>query len=226
MTDIRENIERVRQRIARAAKSVGRDPDSITIVAATKSANPEEIDDCISAGIKIIGENRVKDAEQKIQAVTRDAEWHMIGHLQTNKINKALKLFSTIQSVDNLHLASAIQKRAEGVIDILVEVNTSGEETKFGIAPEQTMDFLKDISSFDKLNIVGLMTMGPFGRDPTESFRLLYHIFSSLRDSGFNMKYLSMGMTDDFETAILEGSNMVRIGRAIFSAKYEKICYN
>ncbi len=216
MTTIKENVERVRERVSLVAKRVGRDPDSIIIVAAAKYAEAEDIEKCISAGIKVIGENRVQEAERKIEAVGMKAEWHMIGHLQTNKINKALKLFTMIQSLDKLQLADAIQKRAEKKVDVLVEVNTSLEEGKYGIDPEDTLNFLQKLLVFDKLNVLGLMTIGPLNKDPRESFRQSYRIFSNARDKGFNMKYLSMGMSDDFEVAIEEGSNMVRIGRSIF----------
>ncbi|PIP12159.1 MAG: YggS family pyridoxal phosphate-dependent enzyme [bacterium (Candidatus Stahlbacteria) CG23_combo_of_CG06-09_8_20_14_all_40_9] len=214
--NIKEDVERIRDRVALSARRVKRDPDSIIIVAAVKNAEPDEIEECINAGIKIIGENRVQDAERKIIAVKKEAEWHMIGHLQTNKVNKALKLFSMVQSVNNLHLVEAIQKRAYKPLDVLVEVNTSSEESKFGVKPKDALDFLQRIAHFDKINLRGLMTIGPLVGDPRQSFKLLYRLFCDAKELGFNMKYLSMGMTDDFEIAIEEGSNMVRVGRAIF----------
>jgi len=214
--NIKENVERIRDKVALSAKSVRRDPDSIIVVAAVKNAEPDEIEECIDAGIKIIADNRVQDAERKIIVVKRKAEWHMIGHLQTNKVNKALKLFSMIQSVATLHLVEAIQKRAYKPLDVLIEVNTSSEESKFGVKPQDTLDFLQKIAYFDKVKLRGVMTIGPLIGDPRQSFKLLYRLFCNARELGFNMEYLSMGMTDDFEIAIEEGSNMVRVGRAIF----------
>ncbi len=140
----------------------------------------------------------------------------MIGHLQTNKVNKALKLFSLVQSIDSIHLVEAIQKRAKSSFDILVEVNTSGEASKFGIKSQDTLDFLRKLSNFEKINLRGLMTIGPFRGDQRESFKLLFRLFCNAREAGFNMEYLSMGMSDDFEIAIEEGANMIRIGRALF----------
>ncbi len=219
---VKENIEKLRERIDRVCKKCGRNPEEIIIVGATKTVPPEKILEAIDCGIKIIGENRVQEALQKYEIIGDKVEWHMIGHLQRNKVKKALQIFKCIQSLDSLRLAEEIQKRATQPIDVLVEVNTSFEPTKFGLHPDEVIDFVKKVSEFDRIRIKGLMTIGPLGREPRDSFRTLRKLFDkidSLNIIGVEMKFLSMGMTDDFEIAIEEGSNMIRIGRAIFGER-------
>lgn len=224
---IKENIEKIRERIAKAAKKVGQDPDSIVIVAASKGATTEKIEEAIECGIKVIGENIVQDALKKYYAAKGDAEWHMIGHLQTNKVRKALEMFSLIQSVDSIRLAKEINKRAYEPIPVLLEVNTSGEFTKFGISPDEVVTTIKQISTLPKIKIQGLMTIGPLNEDPMPSFRVLRELRDNVEKEDIeevSMDWLSMGMTSDFEIAIEEGSNMVRIGRAIFGKRNQSPC--
>ncbi len=229
METIIQNLQKVRERIARACERVQRDPTEVELVAVTKTVDAERISAAIRAGVRIIGENRVQEALQKKPNVTVEAQWHMIGHLQTNKVRKALQLFDVIQSLDSLHLAEEIEKQCEKrdrTIDVLIEVNTSGEASKFGIHPQETRAFLGELERFSRISVKGLMTIGPLTDDEQrirKSFRMLRELFEALRSEPqphVEMRFLSMGMTDDFEIAIEEGSNMVRIGRAIFGERH------
>ncbi|HID94205.1 MAG TPA: YggS family pyridoxal phosphate-dependent enzyme [bacterium (Candidatus Stahlbacteria)] len=219
---IKENIDRIRDRIEVAANRVGRQATSIEIVAACKGVKPEFIEEAISCGIKIIGENRVQEARQKYDIIKDRVEWHMIGHLQTNKVKRALEIFSMIQSLDSLRLAQELNKRAKNTIDVLVEVNTSGEPTKYGVRPEELIAFVEQVSRLPHIRVRGLMTIGPLRGDPRPSFRLLRKLKDEIEVKSIEnvrMDWLSMGMTDDFEYAIEEGSNMLRIGRGIFGER-------
>jgi pyridoxal phosphate enzyme (YggS family) len=237
LSEIKTNIIKVRERIAQAAKRSGRAPESIQLVAVSKTVPVEKIIEAVDAGITDIGENRVQEADQKYQAIYKDEatipiigtiKWHLVGHLQTNKIKRALEIFDMIHSVDSIHLMDAIEKRAtkmDKVVDMLVEVNTSAEETKYGVKPEEIVDFIERASQYDHLRVRGLMTIGLFAEDP-EVVRPCFQQLRELRDKVANlnlpsieMKYLSMGMTNDFEVAIEEGANIVRIGTAIFGAR-------
>lgn len=158
---IKENIERLRERIEKAATRAGRRADEITLVAVTKTFGPERIEEAINAGIKIIGENRVQEAKEKFAVIGHKAEWHMVGHLQTNKVKDALKIFSFMHGLDSGHLAQEIDKRAEKQVACLIEVNTSKEPSKFGVAPSELSRFFEEILKFKKIDILGLMTIGP-----------------------------------------------------------------
>ncbi len=223
--DIRENIKILKQRIERSAHKVSRNPDKITLVAVTKTIPPEIILQAIDAGITIIGENRVQEAKEKFTVIGNRVQWHMVGHLQTNKVKEALKMFTLIHSLDSIKLAEEIEKRADKQVDCLIEVNTSKEPTKFGIQPEELFRFYESLKDFKKIKILGLMTIGPGWAvtDPEasrDSFRLLHDLRDELAQS-FDQEFpiLSMGMTSDFEVAIEEGSNMIRIGTAIFGPR-------
>ena len=228
MGSIAENISFVRERIAKAAEKVGRDPSEITIAAVAKGVGVERIKEALDGGVSIIGENKVQEALQKVKAMDGSVAWHMVGHLQRNKVKEAVRIFDLIQSLDSLRLAEEINSRAltAGMImDVLVQVNTSKEESKFGLEPEQTSNFLKEVSSFKGLSVRGLMTIGAFLPDP-EEVRPCFRMLRELRDRiveaempNIVMEYLSMGMTSDFEVAIEEGANMVRIGTAIFGPR-------
>jgi len=224
---IADNLRTVRSRIERAARLSGREPEDIKLVAATKDVPASLIKEAINAGLTDIGENRVQEAKQKFDALKdRPVAWHMIGHLQTNKVKPALEIFSVIQSVDSERIADEISQRAQKIVDVFIEINTSGEESKFGIAPEKAARLAEHISGLKNLNLTGLMTVGPLAGDKTAvriSFRLLKSLFEEIKGlnlSGGELKYLSMGMSQDFETAIEEGSNLVRIGRAIFGIEH------
>jgi hypothetical protein len=233
--DIRARIEAVCQRIAAACERVGRDPKDVTLLAVTKTITPEAIKLAYAAGIRYFGENRVQEAATKIfPDFLREAgmepapQWHLIGHLQTNKVKKALALFQVIQAVDSLRLAEALQRQAAALpkrAEIFIEVNTSGEASKFGVPPDQALPLAQQIAALPNLQLAGLMTIGAL----TAKQEIIRNCFRRLRElraeiaaanfPGVNLRHLSMGMTDDFEVAIEEGSTMVRVGRAIFGAR-------
>ncbi len=227
-TDIAANINKIKQRIAVAAVRAGRDPYSIKLMAVTKTVPPERILKAIKAGVTLLGENYVQEAKDKIALIGDSAQWQMIGHLQTNKAKYAVKLFDCIHSVDRLELAQELDRRARlggSKMNILVEVNVSGEQTKNGVPATQALDLIQRISHLDNLAVHGLMTMAPYADNP-ENSRPYFKALRDLRNdilrtgiTGIRMEELSMGMTDDFEVAIEEGSTIIRIGRAIFGER-------
>ena len=222
------NIKNIQNRIKSACEKSQRDPGSVKIVAVTKTVSTEKIGEAIKAGITDIGENRVQEAWQKFQVIGNRVKWHLIGHLQTNKVNRALQFVDIIHSIDSLRLAEEIQQQAQKVkkkIDVLIQVNTSREASKFGIAPEETTDLVDKIAKLSNLNIKGLMTIGTFTSNKDE-IRMCFRKLRNLRDSfteqrfkGVYMDELSMGMTNDFEIAIEEGATLVRLGRLIFGER-------
>jgi pyridoxal phosphate enzyme (YggS family) len=234
---IEDNILKIRQRTAQACAEAGRDPGHITIIAVSKGRGVDEIRQVAAAGISDIGENKVQEALLKYNELAanqgtcepanlRTIRWHMVGHLQTNKVKDALKLFSLIHSVDSLHLAREIDKQAcrvNKIQDILIEVKTSEEATKFGFKPEETIGVIKELTQLKNINITGLMTIAPLVDNPQKAriyFRMLRELkdkINELRVTDYELRILSMGMSDDFEVAIEEGSNLVRLGRAIFA---------
>jgi len=222
---IKNNLEIINEKIKKAASRANRNSEEIKLVAVTKTATIEQIIEAISAGVKIIGENKVQEAKEKYQILSADIEWHLVGHLQTNKVKYAIEIFDLIHSVDSIKLAEEIDRRSQqfGMItNVLVEVNVSGEETKYGIKPEEVEPFLKEISEFSRIKVRGLMTITPIAEDKEEVrpyFRKLRELSEEIKSKNLKnvkMDYLSMGMTEDFEVAIEEGANMVRIGRGIF----------
>ena len=225
MGNIAANIKGIIHKIKLAAERVGRKEESVKLVAVTKTVDVSRIKEAIRAGIKIIGENRVQEAREKFKDIGKEVEWHLIGHLQTNKVKYIFDIFSLIHSVDSLPLSEEIQRRAENKgleTDILIEVNLSGEKTKFGILPEKAINFVKDISRFKNINIMGLMTIPPFSESPEDSrkyFKMLRMLRDDIQREGIEMKELSMGMSNDFEVAVEEGATMVRIGTAIFGER-------
>lgn len=227
-TDIAANIEKIRQRIAAACAHCGREPHSVALMAVTKTVPAERILQAVDAGITLLGENYVQEAREKQELLGGRACMHLIGHLQTNKAKYAVRLFDCVHSVDRLELAQELNKRAKAVnrtLDILIEVNVSGEETKNGVSPAQVRELIGRIAGLENLSVRGLMTMAPYSDDP-ETSRPYFQALRQLRDEiareeipHVQMAELSMGMTDDFEVAIEEGSTIVRIGRAIFGAR-------
>ncbi|MDE0313506.1 MAG: YggS family pyridoxal phosphate-dependent enzyme [Candidatus Poribacteria bacterium] len=233
MNWIAENLASVKERMAAAAERSGRSPDSIKLVPVTKGRSISEIQSLLAAGATDIGENRIQEAQQKYDPIhsflaasnTLKCDWHLIGHLQRNKVKSALEIFSLIHSVDSLRLLAEISRRTEVLkkqTDILIQINTTGEESKFGLDSEDVFDFMEKSLSYSSVRIVGLMTMGVLSPSP-ETNRPAFALLRTLSDRiktekypGITMQYLSMGMTDDFEVAIEEGANLVRIGRAIF----------
>jgi len=215
----------MRDRIKRAAERAGRDPGGIKLVVVTKTVGIDKIKEAIDCGVSIIGENRVREAAEKQPEIGRSVEWHMVGHIQSRKAKAAVDAFDMIQSVESISTATALQKRcleAGRSMPILIEVNTSNEDQKYGISPDAAEPFIREVASLENLNIEGLMTMAAFVADPEEarsSFRLLRNLAETLRKANIenaNFDILSMGMSNDFEVAIEEGSTMVRIGTAVF----------
>ena len=223
---IEENIRKIKERVALACSRVNRDPAAITIVAVSKGRSIQEIEEAAAAGITGIGENRIQEAALKYKELTgAQIKWHMVGHLQTNKAKDAVKIFDLIQSVDSPHLAVEIDKEAakiNKVQDILIQVNTSVEVTKFGLKSDAAVEVIKEIAGLKNISIKGLMTIAPLSDNP-EQTRPYFRALRELRDKlvqlwtvDCGLWTLSMGMTDDFEVAIEEDATIVRLGRAIF----------
>lgn len=214
---IARNLEEVRQRMARAALKVGRRPEEITLIAVTKSVGVGEVEALYELGVRHFGENRPEHVAEKISALPADATWHAIGNLQRRKARVALEHFACIDAVDRLELAETLQSQAAELQRnprVLLEVNVSGEETKHGFTPAGMAPVLESMQRLSALRLQGLMTMAPFGAPEPQ----LRQVFSQLRELAQRhaLPVLSMGMTDDFETAIEEGATEVRIGRALF----------
>ena len=232
MSSVAENLAAVRERIAAAARRGSRSPDEIALMAVTKTFGPEAIRQAHDAGQRLFGENRVQEFAVKVPALRdlRDAEFHLIGHLQTNKAAKALEVFSTVDSVDSVHLAEKLNAAAEKLgkrVSVLIELNLGGEESKSGIAPvsQEFGSLLEAAARLAHLEFRGLMTIPPFTEDP-QAARPFFRRLREIRDNiarrnlpGIRMDTLSMGMSHDFEIAIEEGSTCVRVGTAIFGAR-------
>jgi len=208
---IKENIEQINDMIKDALERAGR-TDNVDLVAATKYVGADKINEAIDNGIKIIGENRIQDAIRKFEE-TRPVQKHFIGHLQTNKIKLAVKYFDCIQTVDSLKLAEEINKRTTKTIPVFIQINISGEEQKHGINPGDEGAFYDHLIKFEKIDVSGLMGMPPFIE--AEETRIYYKKMRKISDE-LKLKHLSMGMSNDFEVAIEEGSTMVRVGSKIF----------
>ena len=203
-------------------------PEGVELEAAAKTRTPEEILEAVDSGVKIIGENYVQEAESAFKAIGRKARWHFIGHLQKNKVKKAIKIFDMIETLDSLDLANLLNKACSienKVMQVLVEVNSGKEKQKFGILPGDTEGFIKDLSKLKNIKVMGLMTMGPMTGDPKEArpyFIETRGLFDKIKTSGISdveMKYLSMGMSNSYKVAIEEGANIVRIGTGIFGER-------
>ena len=203
-------------------------PDGVQLVAAAKTRKPEEILETIEAGVEIVGENYVQEAERAYELIGNKAKWHFIGHLQKNKVKKAVKIFDMIETIDSFELAREIDKRCAQIgkiMPVLIEVNIGREEQKSGILPENTEQLAKDISALPNIRVMGLMTMGPLAGDPEDSrpyFVAMKKLFEKMKKLDLpdtEMKYLSMGMTNSYQIAPEEGANMVRIGTKIFGER-------
>ena len=227
MNQIAENLTNVNERIADAAKRSGRPREAISVVAVTKGRSVPEIQAVLDAGVRFIGENRVQEAQEKYRQIrlSSGCSWHLIGHLQRNKVKSVLDMFSMIHSVDSVRLLTEIARCAttrSRDIDVLIQVNTTGEASKYGIEPDAVLDFMETALAYPRVRILGLMTMGKL-TDTSEENRPAFASLKALADKvtaqrypGIEMRFLSMGMTNDFEIAVEEGANIVRIGRAIF----------
>jgi pyridoxal phosphate enzyme (YggS family) len=225
---IATNFKTVMDRIAAAAKRAGRDPASIRLVAVTKTVGIERIREAVSAGAAVLGENRVQEAKEKIEQLGPLAEWHLIGHLQTNKAKYAVKLFDLIHSVDNPALAAELDKQAAKigkVQDVLIEVSIAGEVAKAGVGIDEAVNLVRLAAGLRNIRIKGLMTMPPYSDDAEDSrphFKKLKELSALIYRENIpdvSMAELSMGMSGDFEVAIEEGATLVRVGTAIFGAR-------
>lgn len=233
MEDIRGNLEKVRQQIRQSAEGCGRSQDDVLLVAVSKTRTPEEINIAIEAGVTDIGENKVQEIMDKYDDI-KPVRWHMIGHLQTNKVKYIIDKVSMIHSVDSYKLAAEINKRAAAcgiMMDILLQVNSAQEESKFGISTEETEGLIMQIlDSCENIRIRGLMCIAPYADDPEDikkyfdSVKEQYDQFSTIDHPNLDFRYLSMGMSHDFPVAIEAGSNLVRVGSAIFGERdYSKV---
>lgn len=227
-TCIKDNYESVLYQIDEAAKRSGRSLSDITLIAVSKTVDVERIKELTSLGVTNLGENRVQEICEKYDAFDQNIRWHLIGQLQTNKVKYIIDKVTMIHSLDRMELAMEIQKRAKKagkVMEVLVEVNVSGEETKSGIAPGEAIDFAGRLSELSNIRVKGLMTIAPFFTDSRETrpiFRGLRKLAVDIDNENIhniNMDFLSMGMSNDFTVAIEEGSNMVRVGTKLFGKR-------
>ena len=225
MSAIAENLKRVQDCIANAANRSGRSADAVTLIVVTKTWSADVVQQVVDAGAGVLGESRVQEAQHKVKAVTGPVSWHLVGHLQRNKVKVALPLFDLIHSVDTLRLANEISRRAvreNAAVRVLVQVNTSGEASKFGASPEEVPDLVGQIDELEGVAVAGLMTIGAFEPDPETvrpNFAALREIGDRIAVHKPHVTALSMGMTGDFEVAIEEGATMVRVGTAIFGQR-------
>ncbi|MBO5928803.1 MAG: YggS family pyridoxal phosphate-dependent enzyme [Clostridia bacterium] len=228
---VRDNLKRIEERLSEACLKAGRKREEVTLMAVTKTVSPERINAALSAGITCIGENRVQEFLAKKDSLQLEGvQKHLIGHLQTNKVRRIVGEVDMIQSVDSVHLAEAISKAAQntekGMIDVLVEVNIGGEESKSGIAPEQLDELLSEISGFSGIRVRGLMAIPPILTEETKKraiFSQMRKLFIDIRGKfvdNVSMDILSMGMSLDYVEAVLEGSTMVRIGSSLFGERH------
>ena len=220
MLDIATNLERVRERLARAAERAGRRPDKVLLIAVSKTVDVERIRAAVAAGVTALGENRVQEAKTKIAELGRPAAWHLIGHLQTNKVKDALPLFDVIHSLDRLELAREIERRAAArgqVVDALLQVNVAAEASKGGVGADAVGETLDTIGKLAHVRVRGLMTIPPEverAEDSRPWFRRLREMAER-----HGLRELSMGMSGDFEVAVEEGATMVRVGTAVFGPR-------
>jgi len=229
---IKENLNKVLENIEKAAKVSGRSPEDITLIGVSKTIAPENIQTLVDLGVKNLGENKVQELVSKMPVIKGDVKWHLIGSLQSNKIKYIAGQVFLIHSVDSIKLAENINKEAKKrdiTIDILVEINIGNEETKHGFFLEEAEKAIEKISLLSNISIRGLMCIAPFKEDPEENrplfraMKALYDKYAKESPHSIHMEYLSMGMTNDYEIAIEEGSNMVRIGTGLFGKRvYQK----
>ena len=229
MSTIRENIETIKLNIKNAKETVSRSSDDITLIAVTKTVDVDKVIEAIECGVTDVGENKPQELARKYEVIGDKARWHLIGSLQTNKVKYIIDKVHMIHSLDRVGLCEEIQKRAEKidrVIDCLVQVNISKEDSKHGLNEEDVIDFIKEVSSkYNNIHIKGLMTMAPF-TDEEDKIRIVFKKLKNLslkiedlNISNVSMNYLSMGMSNDYKIAIEEGSTIVRVGTSIFGER-------
>jgi PLP dependent protein len=220
MPDVRTNLEHVRERVARAAVRAGRRPEDVLLIGVSKTVDLERIRAALAAGLRALGENRVQEAKTKVAELGRAAAWHLIGHLQTNKVKDALELFDVIHSLDRLELAQELERRAAPrglAVEALLQVNVAGEASKGGFAPDAVGAALDAIGKLPHVKVTGLMAIPPEVTRP-EDARAWFRALGGLAER-HGLPRLSMGMSGDFEVAVEEGATMVRVGTAIFGAR-------
>ncbi len=225
---LESNLEEVKTRLARAAAKRNASPEEVNLVAVTKDVSREAIMEAWKLGLRDFGENRVQEAIPKIKSLPPDIRWHFIGHLQSNKVKYVLPSFQLIHSLDRGKLARALQKEGEKqdrVVHCLLQVNVGMERSKSGFHPDEVEDALIEAARYKSLKVLGLMAIAPFLPEPEELrpyFRRLFQIYKNITVPGVQMKYLSMGMSSDFEVAVEEGANVVRLGSALFGERSEQ----
>jgi len=215
---IRENVRKILEEL----------PPGVELVAAAKAKTPDKIREAVEAGVRIIGENYVQEAVEAFKVIGHGAQWHFIGHLQKNKVRKAIEIFDLVETLDSVELGEEIDKRcasAGKIMPVLVEINSGREPQKFGVLPEEAETLIRELANFRNIKVTGMMTMGPFEGDPEDArpyFKETKKVFDEIRTRnlpGVEMNYLSMGMTNSYRVAIEEGSNLVRIGTKIFGPR-------
>lgn len=225
---LKDQLQEVESRIQEACKRAGRSRDEVTLIAVSKTKPVETLKEAYDLGVRIFGENKVQELTEKYEALPKDIRWHMIGHLQTNKVKYIIDKTELIHSVDSLKLAQTIEKESakhDLIADILLEVNVAEEESKFGMKLEEVIPFMEKISDFSHIRVRGLMTIAPFVEDPEENravFADLHKLYVDIKEKNIDngtVSILSMGMTNDYEVAIEEGATMVRVGTGIFGAR-------
>ena len=225
---LKENLQKVEERIAAACMRAGRRREDVTLIAVSKTKPVDMLREAYDLGIRVFGENKVQELTEKYDRLPEDIRWHMIGHLQTNKVKYIVGKTELIHSVDSLKLAEMIEKESQKhgcVTDILVEVNVAEEESKFGLRMEEVIPFIEKIVQYPHINVRGLMTIAPFVENPEENrtiFADLHKLYVDIKEKNIDndtVSILSMGMTNDYEVAIEEGATMVRIGTGIFGAR-------
>jgi len=225
MSTVKENLLSVLEKIEKAARKAGRDPKEVKLVAVSKTVEVARIREAIEAGVTVLGENYVQEAQKKIQEIGKLVSWHFIGHLQSNKAKYAVRLFDMIHSVDSIPLAEELNRRADQVgqaMTVMIEVNLSKEATKFGTDEEHLLNLARRIRETKHLSLEGLMTMPPYFDSPEMSrpyYVALREVKEKMAREGIPLKELSMGMSNDFEIAIEEGATFVRVGTAIFGPR-------
>lgn len=225
---LRENLQEVEERIQEACRRAGRDRSEVTLVAVSKTKPVSMLKEAYDLGVRVFGENKVQEIREKYEALPKDIEWHMIGHLQTNKVKYIADKVSLIHSVDSLRLAETIEKEAvkhNRIVDILLEVNVAKEESKFGIKTSEVLALAENVVQLPHIRLRGLMTIAPFVENPEKNraiFANLHELYVDIKDKNIDngtVSILSMGMTNDYEVAIEEGATMVRVGTGIFGAR-------
>lgn len=225
---LKDQLQEVEKRIQAACDRAGRKREEVTLIAVSKTKPVETLQEAYDLGVRIFGENKVQELTAKYEALPKDIHWHIIGHLQTNKVKYIIDKAELIHSVDSLKLAETIEKEAakhDLIADILVEVNVAEEESKFGMKMEEVIPFVEKVSAFPHVRVRGLMTIAPFVEDPEENrsiFADLHKLYIDIKKKNHDndtVSVLSMGMTNDYEVAIEEGATMVRVGTGIFGAR-------